>query len=62
MQADEWPWGEEADPVKHGRARLTATERELFDDQRHDRVRQGLRLEQERVGFLWVVGTLGQSG
>ncbi|MFC7634494.1 Wadjet anti-phage system protein JetD domain-containing protein [Paraburkholderia humisilvae] len=38
--------------------RLTAKERELFDDLRDNRIRHGLRLEQERVGFGWVRAAL----
>ncbi|WP_240702552.1 Wadjet anti-phage system protein JetD domain-containing protein [Trinickia terrae] len=41
-------WGEEGNQVTRDLPRLTAQERELFDDLRDNRIRQGLRLEQER--------------
>jgi hypothetical protein len=53
-------WGEERDQVVHDLPRLTETERALFDDLRDNRIRKGLRLEQERVGFGWVEAALGR--
>jgi len=47
-------WGSEADQVVRDLPRLTAPERELFDELRDNRIRPGLRLEQERIGFGWV--------
>lgn len=54
LLAHEAFWGNEADQVVRDLPRLTAQERELFDDLRDNRIRHGLRLEQERVGFSWV--------
>jgi hypothetical protein len=49
---------EEADQVVHELTRLTDVERTLFDDLRDNRIRKGLRLEQERVGFEWLTEAL----
>jgi hypothetical protein len=54
LMAHETFWGEEPDQVMHDLPRLTASERALFDDLRDNRIRKGLRLEQERIGFGWV--------
>jgi hypothetical protein len=51
-------WGNEGDQVIRDLPRLTAQERELFDDLRDNRIRPGLRLEQERIGFAWVRAAL----
>lgn len=51
-------WGEEVDQVLHDLPRLTPEERGLFDELRDNRIRAGLRLEQERVGFHWVTEKL----
>jgi len=51
-------WGEEPDQVVHDLSRLTAAEKALYDDLRDNRIRRGLRLEQERVGFRWVQSAL----
>lgn len=65
LMAHETLWGEEDDQVVHDLPRLTATERALFDELRDNRIRKGLRLEQERVGFQWVKagleGVLGKG-
>jgi hypothetical protein len=47
-------WGEEVNQYLSDLPWLDARERALFDDLRDNRIRKGLRLEQERVGFLWV--------
>lgn len=47
-------WGEEPEPTHQDLLRLTADEAALHDDLRFDRLKPGLRLEQERVGFGWV--------
>lgn len=54
LLAHETLWGEEPDQVLHDLDRLDVAERELFDALRDNRIRKGLRLEQERVGFGWV--------
>ncbi len=47
-------WGEELEPARHDLARLTAEESALYDELRCDRIRPGLRLEQERIGYGWL--------
>lgn len=54
LMAHQELWGEEPDPVVHDLPRLVGTERALFDELRDNRIRKGLRLEQERIGFNWV--------
>jgi hypothetical protein len=56
--AHEVSWGEETDPVVHDLARLAGAERALYDELRDNRIRKGLRLEQERVGFGWMSAAL----
>lgn len=51
-------WGDEAEPVRHDLARLTAQEAQVYDDLRFDRLQPKLRLEQERIGYGWVVRNL----
>ena len=47
-------WGVEDKPSLVDLPRLTADERTLYDDLRDNRIRKGLRLEQEQIGFGWV--------
>lgn len=47
-------WGEELQPVLRDLPRLTDDERALFDELRDNRLRVGVRLEQERIGFGWL--------
>ena len=54
-------WGEEPEPVRHDLSRLTTEEAAVYDDLRFDRVQPGLRLEQERVGFGWLIAQLRSS-
>lgn len=58
LMAHEAFWGDEDDQVIRDLPRLTTHESELFDDLRDNRIRHGLRLEQERVGFGWVRANL----
>lgn len=51
-------WGEEPDQAIHDLLRLTPEENALFNDLRDNRIRKNLRLEQERVGFQWVIDGL----
>ena len=51
-------WGEEPDQVLHDLLRLSPVERALFDDLRDNRIRKNLRLEQERIGFQYVMRAL----
>lgn len=59
-------WGVEDKPLRVDLNRLTPEERALYDDLRDNRIREGLRLEQERVGFYWLSerlkGILGDCG
>lgn len=54
LRAHRLYWGEEPEPARQDLSRLTADEAVLHDDLRFDRLKRGLRLEQERVGFGWV--------
>lgn len=54
-------WGHEATPAVHDLNRLTPTERALFDDLRDNRLRPQLRLEQEKLGFGWVLRALARA-
>lgn len=47
-------WGVENKPSLADLLRLTPDERALYDDLRDNRIRKGLRLEQEQIGFGWV--------
>jgi len=47
-------WGWEDKPQRGDLHRLTAEESSLYDDLRDNRIREGLRLEQEHLGFAWV--------
>lgn len=47
-------WGDEPQPSLRDLPRLTVEESALFDELRDNRLRAGLRLEQERIGFGWV--------
>jgi hypothetical protein len=48
-------WDTEPDPFRHELLRLTPDERMLFDDLRHNRIKDNLRLEQERIGIRWML-------
>jgi len=47
-------WGNEDKPLLVNLLRLTPDERALYDDLRDNRIRPGLRLEQEYVGYGWL--------
>ena len=47
-------WGVEDKPLRVDLYRLTPEERALYDDLRDNRIRAGLRLEQEHIGFRWL--------
>lgn len=51
-------WGSEEQPLRGDLHRLTPEERGLYDDLRYNRIRAGLRLEQEHIGFQWLVQCL----
>ncbi len=54
-------WGEEPVQVKQELSRLREEERSLFEDLRANRIRERLRLEQERIGYNWVTARLGRT-
>ena len=54
LDAHEAFWGREEMPQRADLSRLTADELSLYDSLRDNRVREGLRLEQEYLGFAWV--------
>lgn len=51
-------WGHEGQAQQRDLLRLTADERAVYDSLRDNRIRPGLRLEQERIGFGWVCQAL----
>lgn len=51
-------WGSEDKPLRVDLHRLTPEERALYDDLRYNRIRLGLRLEQEHIGFHWLAHRL----
>jgi hypothetical protein len=53
-------WGSEGKPLTGDLFRLTPEERALYDDLRDNRIRAGLRLEQEHIGFHWLAHRLEQ--
>lgn len=62
FMAHEALWGEEEKPSTSDLPRLTDEERALYDDLRHDRIGNRLRLEQERIGFGFVEAALKRIG
>lgn len=54
LDAHSLSWGIEATPSVADLPRLTKIENALYDDLRDNRVRSGLRLEQEYVGYSWL--------
>jgi hypothetical protein len=58
LLAHEAVWGVERDQVVHDLPRLNEAERSLFDDLRDNRIRPGLRMEQELVTFGWLKAAL----
>lgn len=54
LMAHEVFWGHEDRPTRNDLPRLNAAEQALYDDLRDNRIRVGLRLEQERLGYGWV--------
>jgi hypothetical protein len=62
LMAHQASWGVESQQVVHDLPNLTDAERALFNELRDNRIRSGLRLEQELVGFCWVEGALRGVG
>lgn len=61
LAAHEPVWGHEATQLLVDLHRLTPEERALYDDLRDNRIRAGLRLEQEHIGFDWVCERIGKQ-
>jgi len=51
-------WGKEEKQTLRDLPRLTPEEQTLYDDLRDNRIREKLRLEQEKIGFGWVESAL----
>lgn len=66
LEAHASAWGVEDKPLLADLLRLTPDECALYDDLRDNRIRLGLRLEQEYVGFSWLnhrlQSLLGKAG
>ncbi len=54
LMAHQSLWVREAEPLARALDRLTPEEADLFEDLRHDRLGDHVRLEQERIAFGWV--------
>jgi len=55
-------WGEEAKQTRRDLFRLSRDEAELYDDLRDNRIKKQLRLEQERIGYGWLMSALRELG
>lgn len=53
-------WGREDKPLLADLQRLSPEETTLYNDLRNNRIRTGLRLEQEHIGYHWLVRCLEQ--
>lgn len=53
-------WGSEDKPLQIDLHRLTPDELDVYNDLRDNRIRAGLRLEQEHIGFEWVHARLNK--
>lgn len=51
-------WGEEPEPLEQTLTRLTKEEAALFGELRSGSLQPKLRLEQERVGFQWLMNAI----
>jgi hypothetical protein len=51
-------WGDDEKQTCRDLPRLSLEEKMLYDDLRDNRIRKNLRLEQERIGYHWVVSEL----
>lgn len=58
LLAFESQWDREEQQTLRDLPRLNPQERALYDDLRDNRVRENLRLEQEKIGFGWVEAAL----
>lgn len=55
-------WGAEETPTRRDLFRLASDEQALYDDLRDNRIQPNLRLEQERIGFGWMLDALSVLG
>ena len=53
-------WGVEPSPETGNLTRLTSQESRLYDQLRRDELGHQIRLEQEKIGFEWLVDALGR--
>ncbi len=60
LDAHETFWGREETPQCTDLRRLTHDELDLYNALRDNRIREGLRLEQEFLGFAWVCARLSR--
>jgi hypothetical protein len=51
-------WGSEATPLQRDLLRLSPEESALYDDLRDQRLSPSLRLEQEHIGYAWLIEKL----
>lgn len=58
LLAFESQWGKEEKQTLRDLPNLTIDERMVYDDLRDNRIGENLRLEQERIGFEWVMSAL----
>lgn len=58
LMAFQAQWGTEDKQTLRDLRRLRSDEQALYDDLRDNRIRKGLRLEQEQIGFDWVKGAV----
>lgn len=58
LMAHQALWDVEMEPTVRDLPRLGEAERALYDELRDNRIRKGLRLEQERIGFGWLEAAL----
>ncbi|MEI7826043.1 MAG: Wadjet anti-phage system protein JetD domain-containing protein [Chlorobiaceae bacterium] len=54
-------WGVEPSPETGTLTRLTSEESRLYDQLRHNELGNQIRLEQEKIGFDWLVEALGRA-
>lgn len=55
-------WGREDRPTRHDLPRLHGDERAVYDDLRDNRHGEHVRLEQEFIGFQWLIDRLPRPG
>jgi len=62
LMAHEALWGREMQPLCRDLPRLNSAESALYDELRDNRIRAGVRLEQERIGYRCVRAALEKFG